>query len=79
MQTFKIGDDRIVVIHDVGPNDYMEVLRDAANRRTEGWRMLSLDSLLTGFTGSAGNVLFNTGGGGATEVRYSVLFERAAD
>ena len=41
--------------------------------------MLSVDSQVIGFTGSAGNLIFNTGGGSATEVRYTVLYERLED
>ena len=76
MHSIEVRPDRIVVVYDVAPEGYMEVYSDAATRRLRGWRMLSIDSQVLGFTGSAGNLLFNTGGGSATEVRYTVLYEK---
>ena len=76
MHTIRVGDDRIVVDHEVHPNDRMPVWNDAAARRLEGWRMLSVDTLVTGYTGSAAQLLLDTGGGSATAVRYTVLYER---
>lgn len=76
MHSIEVRPDRIVVVYDVAPKDYMEVYDDAATRRLSGWRMLSIDSQALGFMGSAGNLLFNTGGGSATEVRYTVLYEQ---
>ena len=41
--------------------------------------MLSIDTLTTGFTGTAGNMLFDTGGGHPTRVRITILYERVGD
>ena len=79
MYVFEIAPDRLVVIHELGTQSYPEVLDDAVMRRAQGWRLLTIDSAVIGFTGSAGNLFFNTGGGGATEVRYTVLFEKVVD
>jgi len=66
VHSIEIRPDRIVVVCDA-----------AAERRLRGWRMVSSDSQVLGFTGSAGNLLFNTGGGNAIERRYTVLYEQA--
>ena len=79
MYVFEIAPDRLVVIHELAPDGYPEMLDDAVMRRGQGWRLLSIDSAVVGFTGSAGNLLFNTGGGGATEVRYTLLYEKVID
>lgn len=68
--------DRMVVVYVVDPDDYLDVYNDAAGWREGGWRMLSIDSQVIGFTGGASNVLWDSGSGYATKVRYTVLFER---
>ena len=71
-----VGPDRVVVVYDVKPDDYLDVYNDAAGMRDAGWRMQSIDSQVIRFTGTAANVLFDSGGGYATEVRYTVLYEQ---
>lgn len=68
--------DRMVVVYLVDPNDYLDVYNDAAGWREAGWRMLSIDSQVIGFTGGASNVLWDSGSGYATEIRYTVLYEK---
>ena len=72
----EVGTDRMVIVYLVSANGYEQVYTDAAAWREAGWRMLSIDSQVIGFTGKASNVLFDSGSGYATDIRYTILFEK---
>ncbi|MEX2546767.1 MAG: hypothetical protein WD830_03140 [Chloroflexota bacterium] len=53
-----------------------EVGRDAAEREAAGWRLVSLGGLPMRQMGTAGNVLFQSGGQFATQVAVVVVYAR---
>ena len=54
------------------------VAADADARSASGWRIVSLDTTITGYTRSAGSVLTNSGTGSPTDVVVTVVYARAA-
>ena len=56
-----------------------EVGRDAAERERDGLRLVSLGGLPMRQTGTAGNVLFQSGGQYATQVAVVAVYARVED
>jgi hypothetical protein len=54
-----------------------EVTRDAAAREPEGWRLVSVGGLPMRQMGTAGNILFQSGGQYATQVAVVAVYARA--
>jgi hypothetical protein len=52
------------------------VAEDAAARASGGWRIASLDTFITAYTGTIGNVFAQTGSGYPTDVVVSVVYAR---
>jgi hypothetical protein len=50
---------------------------DAARRETDGWRLISLGALPLRQMGTAGNIMFQSGGGFETQVALMALYGRA--
>lgn len=50
---------------------------DAEARAADGWLISTWDTLLSGFTGTTANVLFDSGGGYATDVAVTVIYSHA--
>ena len=69
------GDDQLIVVfvnqdtaQMVDPSAFAQALADDAKaRRPNGWRLVSVSSLPMRQTGTAGNVLFQSGGQYATQ------------
>lgn len=69
------GDDQLIVVfvnqdtsQMVDPTAFAQALADDAKaRRPNGWRLVSVSSLPMRQTGTAGNVLFQSGGQYATQ------------
>jgi hypothetical protein len=69
------GDDQLIVVfvnqdtaQMVDPSAFAQALADDAKaRRPNGWRLVSVTSLPMRQTGTAGNVLFQSGGQYATQ------------
>lgn len=53
-----------------------EVGKDAARLRAEGWRLVSVGSLHMRQMGTAGNILFQSGGQYATQTAVSAVYSR---
>lgn len=78
------GDDQVIVAFvnrdesaqiDV-PAMLAEIGRDAAEREQTGWRLVSVGGLPMRQMGTAGNVLFQSGGQFATQVAVVVVYAR---
>jgi hypothetical protein len=76
------GDDQLIELYvnhdtaasvDVG-SLMTEVAADAAERRLNGWRLSSVSSIPLRQTGTAGNVLFQSGGQYVTQLALVVLY-----
>ncbi len=52
------------------------VADDAAERRKDGWRLMSVASLTMRQVGTAGNVLFQTGGQYATQAALIATYQQ---
>ncbi len=78
------GPDQLIVLYltpDTGAQVdpavmYAAVAEDAAIRAGAGWRIISTDSLSYRQMGTAGNILFQSGGQYSTQAAVSVVFER---
>jgi len=88
MNEYPVGDSQLIVTYrtdaweqtqDGGYSDSIIsfATQDAASRAADGWRIASWDTLTIGFSGTAGNLLFNSGGGFATDVAIAVVYTRA--
>lgn len=81
---FPAGDGQLVVLfvnEDVGSAVEPEALAtelaaDAARRRADGWRLSSVASMPMRQMGTAGNVLFQSGGQFATQAALIVVYSR---
>jgi hypothetical protein len=73
-----IGDDQLLVTADTTLGDALWdwVAADAARRAPDGWRIADIGAVGTQFTGTAGNIAFNTGGGYMTGVTMWILYRR---
>ncbi len=88
MEVFRLeqpaGDDQLIVLYanrDTGAAiDVGELMRevgeDAARLRVDGWRLVSVGSLPMRESGTAGNVLFQSGGGYATQLTVTAVYSR---
>jgi hypothetical protein len=87
MQEYPVGDTQLIVTYRTHDWDetkgggYSDSIitfatEDAAQRARDGWRIVSWDALTSGFSGSAGNLLFNSGGGFVTDVAITVVYAR---
>jgi hypothetical protein len=80
----KVGTDQLIVLYiveDVGmPLDpaalYGYVAEDANGRAAEGWRIVSTDTMPMRQMGTAGNILFQSGGQYATQAAIAVVYTR---
>ncbi len=81
---YPAGEDQLVVIF-VNEDDASavdpealatELAEDAARRRTAGWRLSSIASMPTRQMGTAGNILFQSGGQYATQVALIAVYSR---
>ena len=52
------------------------IAQDAAEREKDGWRLVSVGGIPMRETGTAGNVMFQSGGGYATQVAVVVVYAR---
>ena len=81
---YAAGTTQKVVVYvsgdDGSPVDFDELLRafaeDAARLEAEGWRVVSTTVLPLRQTGTAGNILFQSGGQYATKAALSVVYGR---
>ena len=81
---YAAGTTQKVVVYvsgdDGSPVDFDELLRafaeDAASLEAEGWRVVSTTVLPLRQTGTAGNILFQSGGQYATKAALSVVYGR---
>jgi hypothetical protein len=88
MEVFRLeqpaGDDQLIVLYvnrDTGGavevGEMMgEVGKDAARLRSDGWRLVSVGSLPMRESGTAGNVLFQSGGGYVTQLTVAAVYAR---
>ena len=53
-----------------------EAAADAAERRSQGWRLMSLASMSIRQMGTAGNVLFQSGGQYATQAALIATYQQ---
>ena len=74
-----IGDDQLLVTADTVLGDALWdwVAADAARRATDGWRIVNLGAVGTQFSGTMGNMAFNTGGGYMTGVSLWIVYRKA--
>jgi len=78
------GPDQLIVMYvtpDTGAQVdpaviYAAVAEDAAARASAGWRIVSTDSISFRQMGTAGNILFQSGGQFSTQAAAAVVFER---
>jgi hypothetical protein len=80
------GADQVVVLYladDTGSAIdpgvlYAAVADDAAARSSAGWRIVSTDSVPIRQMGTAGNILFQSGGQFTSQAAVAVVYRRAA-
>ena len=81
---YSAGSSQKVVLYvsddDGGPVDFDELLtafaRDASSLEAHGWRVVSTTVMPLRQTGTAGNILFQSGGQYATKAALSVVYGR---
>jgi hypothetical protein len=73
-----IGDDQLLVTADTTLGDALWdwVAADAARRAPDGWRIADIGAVGTSFSGTVGNIAFNTGGGYMTGVTMWIVYRR---
>jgi len=79
-----VGDDQLIVLlvnSDLGylidPSAFAQALADdAAARRPTGWKLISVSSMPMRQAGTAGNVLFQSGGQFATQASVLAIYSR---
>ena len=86
MDEFEAGPGQLVVSYlsidtgsDVPWRDFArDIAADAARRAADGWRIVSESTFPIRQVGTAGNVLFQSGGQLATQLATIVVYARAA-
>lgn len=82
MEEYPAGPGQLVVVYE-GPDDgagvapgsiAAEIAADANRRASAGWRLVSSSVFPLRQTGTAGNLLFQTGGQYATQLAAIVLY-----
>jgi hypothetical protein len=84
LQELPAGDDQAIVLYVNDDQGSMidavgftnELAKDADLRRADGWRLQSVASLPLRQAGTAGNVLFQSGGQFITQVALIALYVR---
>jgi hypothetical protein len=84
MQELQAGPNQLIVVYvteDAGSmiepaSVWEQVAGDAGERATEGWRILSTAVTPMRQMGTAGNILFQSGGQFATQVAVTVVYAR---
>jgi hypothetical protein len=86
---FPAGADQVIVTYGTADFPGLEgagltrglisrVAEDADARDRGGWKIVSLDTTVTSYTGTFGNVLADTGSGYPTDLVVTVVYGRAA-
>ena len=81
---YPAGADQVITVFVTGDSGsqldadeiFMAVAADAAERDQQGWRAVSMTAIPLRQTGTAGNVLFQSGGQFATLAAVAVLYAR---
>jgi hypothetical protein len=85
MQELQAGPNQLIVVYETDDTSSMieptsiwaRVATDAERRAAEGWRILSTAVTPMRQMGTAGNILFQSGGQFATQVAVTVVYARA--